>query len=473
MELLFESRIEVAGIEGKIYAVQMSPEVHPGPVHAPDPSIVVDGAGASIYGTVLREGGIYRMWYQAWPKDWDGHNAVLVCYAESDDGIHWRRPVLNLVDYHGTSNNLCDMSFHSPSVFVDPHAPSSHRYRATGWLDAGDLAAGKKAHTRGYYTAHSSDGLKWHLDSETPCWNSSDVITSIYHPQQDRGIVALKYSHNILNVPRRSIWMADLIDGEWSTERCALVPDEYDDICAISRGYASGDYYGMGMMPAGSGTVGFIWQFRHTLPRTLTRETGVFGQVDVSLAYQPGPGHRWLHSPGRADFLTHGTFSWDQGGVYTASCPVEVGDTQRLYYSGSLHSHGYYVNDQWEISDKWKQELISQGFAAINFASWKRDRLFGFRGDPEGTLTINLGKRQKPFELLLNYKTEPGGHVRVEVPGAEQHGLTKATPMHGDALEATVTWKSGGIVQPKNGESMSAKIYLERSDVYAYGIREL
>ena len=30
------------------------------------------------------------MWYQAWPKDWDGGDVSLVAYAESDDGIAWK-----------------------------------------------------------------------------------------------------------------------------------------------------------------------------------------------------------------------------------------------------------------------------------------------------------------------------------------------------------------------------------------------
>ncbi len=94
---------------------------------------LADGAGATIYGTVLRDAGIYRMWYQAWPKDWKGEDVALVGYAESDDGVAWRKRTLGICPYGGAVSHLTNLGFHSPAVFVDPEAPASARYRATGY----------------------------------------------------------------------------------------------------------------------------------------------------------------------------------------------------------------------------------------------------------------------------------------------------------------------------------------------------
>ena len=99
------------------------------------------------------------MWYQAWPRDWDGQDAALVGYAESEDGVTWRKPKLGLIDYLGAPSNLCDLGFHSPSVFIDPEAPASHRYRATGCSSTRHLGANPGVTAPGYYTAHSTDGL--------------------------------------------------------------------------------------------------------------------------------------------------------------------------------------------------------------------------------------------------------------------------------------------------------------------------
>ena len=471
MELLFESRTEITETAGKVYFFQGRPEIHPEPILQPDS--FVDGAGTSLYGTILCDGGVFRMWYQAWPKDWRGGNVDLVGYAESDDGIAWRKPRLGLVDYGGTDNNLCRLNGHPSTLFIDPEAPPTHRYRATLCTGPRHQGAGAPVEEYGYYTAHSGDGLSWEYDQTTPRWKHADVINSIYHPGQGRGIVALKVSPRVNGFKRRSIWNAELRDGVWSDAWSALLPDEYDDIGAISRGFASGDYYGMGMMPAGAGTVGFIWQFRHSLPRTQGAGAGVFGAVDVSLAYQCGRGDRWLHVPGRPDFLSHADPPWGQGGVYTASCPVEVGDEQRLYFSASAHTHGWYVNEKWQVDQDLLNTLIEGGICRIGFARWPRWRLFGYRSDPTGSVTLNLGPTETPCRLLLNYECERDGSIRVELPEVPGRGLPEAVPLRGQSLGAAAVWKDGDVIAPSGGGAVPVILHLDRAAIWAYELQPL
>ena len=110
MEVLFESRLEIENIAGKLRAIQSQPQYHPEVVVPRD--TFVDRAGTSIWGTVLKDGGRYRMWYQPWPEDWDGRDVSLVGYAESDDGLSWEKKPLGLVDYGPTPNHLCDLGLH-------------------------------------------------------------------------------------------------------------------------------------------------------------------------------------------------------------------------------------------------------------------------------------------------------------------------------------------------------------------------
>ncbi len=467
MELLFESRTNLTS-SGKLNFFQRQPEIHPDPVLTPD--CFVDDAGASLYGTILQDGGVYRMWYQAWPRDWDGKNCELVGYAESDNGIDWRKPELGLVDYagDGADNNLVDMRAHSPSLFIDPEAPPSHRYRATMCTDARSDEAPAGLQGRGYFTAHSADGLKWEYDQATPQWNHADVITSIYHPGRERGIVALKQTPFFNGIPRRSIWQAQFRDGQWSEAHAALVPDEYDDITAGARGFVSGDYYGMGMMPAGNGTVGFIWQFRHNMPRTTGIGTGVFGVVDVSLAYQAEHGDRWIHLPGRPDFIAHDDPAFGGGCIYTASRPIEVGDEQWLYFSAFPRTHGWYSNEEWEIDEELKQTLIDEGMYRIGVARWPKWRLFGFHSDPRGTLDINLGRLSEPAELHLNYRCESGGSIRAELLNHDQHNLEQAVALTGDELHAPVAWTGGSGLPVNPGADSTVRLHLDRAEVYAY-----
>ena len=472
MELLFESPPDLQLVSGKCYFFQSRPTLSPEPVLGFD--CFAEACGTSLYGTVLKDGGIYRMWYQAWPGDWDGNNADLVGYAESDNGIDWVKPQLGLVDYGGDSPNFTDLGFHAPAVFIDPTAPASHRYRATGCTGAGRKAGNPAATAYAYYTAHSVDGLHWELDSSTPTWSGADVITSAWHPQQNRAIVALKNSPRINGFRRRSIWSAELRDGAWSPSVSALLPDEYDDLAAVSRGFISGDYYGMGLMPAGSGTVGFVWDFRHSAPRTASDDGyGVFGGVDVHLVYQADPGARWQHLPGRPDFLCHRDVNWGQGslyrgGIYTASCPVDVGDEPRLYLSASAHTHGWYVGADWKINEELKQELIDVGMARIGYASWPKDRLFGFRADPEGSVTIVLPPCANPRELKLNLVTGARGWAKAEILGVEGRSQEDAVALTGDQLAAVAAWTDGSQIPASPAASVRVRIHLRDAELYAF-----
>ena len=472
MELLFESRAEITKRTGKVYFFQRKPTIHPESILGPDS--FVDGAGLMCYGTVLRDNGIYRMWYNAWPRDWNGSNSNLVGYAESDDGLTWRKPKLGLVDYagKGTDNNLVDVSGHSFTVFIDPDAPADCRYRATMCTGSEQQQGSREGlGGYGYYAAHSADGLKWEYDQPAPQWKSCDVINSIYHPGQRRGIVALKVTPYVNGISRRSIWNAELRDGRWSEAHSALLPDEYDDIAAAARSFASGDYYGMGMMPAGSGTVGFLWQFRHSLPRTHLSNSGVFGVIDVTLAYQAGRKDRWVHVPGRPDFISNSDPSFGHGVIYTASCPVTVGDEQWLYFSAYARTHGWFLDNKWQKDDSLVQTMIDEGIARIGVARWPKWRVFGFRSDPKGSLTLRLDGIREPCRLLLNYECEQGGSVRVSLGHVPGRTAEDSIPLKGSSFDAAATWSDGDILAPRpEGQSVEATLHMDRASVYAYQI---
>src|SRR5436190_10816579 len=52
---------------------------------------------STIYGSVIRDGEKYRCWYKS---------GLGVGYAESDDGIRWTKPALDLVLIDGQKTNL-------------------------------------------------------------------------------------------------------------------------------------------------------------------------------------------------------------------------------------------------------------------------------------------------------------------------------------------------------------------------------
>ena len=76
-----------------------------------------------------------------------------VCYAESEDGLHYTKPILNLHEVDGSDANNVVLSgvIGGCSVWIDPKAPPEHRYKTQA-----------KVYPTGQFHMHSSpDGLRW------------------------------------------------------------------------------------------------------------------------------------------------------------------------------------------------------------------------------------------------------------------------------------------------------------------------
>src|SRR5262245_37965694 len=84
------------------------------PVVPRGPAGSVDAFRAQFYGSVIRVGGKFRMWYTA-GSDNGIVNSVDTsfrpAYAQSEDGIHWVKPQLGLTEFAGNKrNNLVEIT---------------------------------------------------------------------------------------------------------------------------------------------------------------------------------------------------------------------------------------------------------------------------------------------------------------------------------------------------------------------------
>ena len=117
----------IRGVELKMQA----PEKHPGnPIIARGNEGQAD-AKRAYQPSVLRDGDRWRMWYGATSDD----RTHRIAYAESDDGLTWRKPALGLVEYGGNrDNNLVDAQpgIGTVTVIHDPDAPAERRYVVAG-----------------------------------------------------------------------------------------------------------------------------------------------------------------------------------------------------------------------------------------------------------------------------------------------------------------------------------------------------
>lgn len=104
------------------------------PARKSDPILTADKpweAGGLGWAQVLIDGGRYRLWYQTMGIPGNAMAGIL-CYAESDDGFHWRKPELGLVEFGGSRANNILMQHgreEESFIFPDPTAPPPERYR--------------------------------------------------------------------------------------------------------------------------------------------------------------------------------------------------------------------------------------------------------------------------------------------------------------------------------------------------------
>ncbi|MEF8901051.1 MAG: hypothetical protein V5A25_07505, partial [Halovenus sp.] len=136
-------------------------------LHSPDPQDVAitfdepwEGGGSS-YITVFWDGEIsrYRMYYRGAGIPPYGSFNERTCYAESEDGVNWEKPSLDLVEFNGSrDNNIIldkDPDSHNFQPFKDPNpdADPEAKYKAVG--GTGEL-----------YALRSPDGIHWERVSD-------------------------------------------------------------------------------------------------------------------------------------------------------------------------------------------------------------------------------------------------------------------------------------------------------------------
>lgn len=179
------------------------PTRHPAnPVLARGPAGSVDALGVQFYGSILREKGLgenskYRLWYVAVDDDVENkvpYSRWRAAYAESDDGVHWTKPNLGLVEFRGNKdNNLihtdpAPLGFVNLKVLADPEDP--------------DPARRYKISTHAYFQHQtrlgtlapfaSADGLRWKLlvpaDLKDAQLQKKDLVLPAIHFEPSGGL---------------------------------------------------------------------------------------------------------------------------------------------------------------------------------------------------------------------------------------------------------------------------------------------
>ena len=409
-------------------------------------------------GTIIHDAGRFRMWY--FTRVPDGRQAI--CYADSDDGMEWKKPALGLVDYQGrTANNI--IRFYTPrhvrgfNVFVDPMAESAGRYKVM----FGDL----KCRPSG---AESPDGIHWTWYDKPVLDTYHDSSNMAYFDSPLGRYVGYFRVYHTPAMSRRVIARAETTDyRSWPEPEIVLAPDSQDPL--------ADDFYIPHHLPYG-GNAGRYLMFISVYHR-------LGDTFDLQLAVSRD-GRFWTR-PQRRPIVPRGDLgSGEEGMVSGVNSPqglLPLGDRWAFAYNRTPWAHKNI--DQ-------RGTAVRPEVGHVRWATWRPDRLVALQTRGYGRATLT----RQPCSggvMRLNLRTFPSGHVRAElieadkltydqilqgnktdqqVPAAEGFSFADCRPMCGDDLRQVVRWKGGSDLSRFKGRQLVIRLEVSRAQLFGLEI---
>ena len=393
--------------------------------------------------------GRYRMWYQSGFKT-EAHageiiidNSVqgvwrkVVCYAESEDGVHWVRPQLDLFlpkTFPG-NNIVLDWEgylLESPSVIEDADDPDeSRRYKMLVYhLDVNDPSL------TGGCLFFSPDGINFNFTGKT--FPSQDAECLWYDRIHRRYVVFMKDRYGEHRI-RMISYSTDC--NQWSEPHVLFKPDAGDNKAT--------NFYQQSAFTLSGRCMGFLNVY------------DVTSQMAWLELVESPDGLSWYRLPSKTAVLKQGDFgSIDGGGVYCGlSEPIVEGDKTWVYYYAAPHPHDSTITE--------KAKHLKQCAARAWFPT---GRLLGQQTE-RGGFFASLPVACPGGKMRLNFKC--ANQVRVELKdpgyGGPIQGFTAedCIPLTGDNKAAQVQWKDGHKLDELKGRFVKVKIYGDNMKVFS------
>jgi hypothetical protein len=410
IKFLFFDYRELETVEGFARELQQ-PTKHEG-----NPLFVADApwehGNMQLYGSIVKATGKpFQMWYSTIRRPW----RIDLAYAESDDGLTWRRPELDFYEFEGRKTNIVLTNDpHGPAVIYDPDDPRDDaRYK----LVAGAEPSGCIC------TFGSPDGIHWSPVRRFPVLPTNpDCPMGFLRASDGRYVVYHRLYGYGRRIFRSESWDFRFFTGE---PRMVLEPDAGDG--------PQVQFYGMGASQYGTYEVGTLWVY-HTDSDDIGPHK-MCGYQETELAYARH-GTAWHRAGQGVPFIPHGgPDDWDRGNLQCASAPVYLDDEIRYYYMGSSQRHQVH----WELEPQ---------TAGLGLATLKPDRLVALQAGDAPAELLSMAFTPPSSGLFVNAATGRDGWLRIEALGVDGHPIpgceaAACEPVVGDALDHQVRWAGG------------------------------
>jgi len=402
------------------------------------------------YNTVMEDGGVYKMWYDAIADD----GSRWLCYATSTDGVQWDKPALDIVPFKGRTDTNIVFPFekrsHEPGcVFVDtnPDCPAEARYKMVCSYDGPG--------GRGTYVFASSDGLRWRPVSDKPSFRSSDTGNVAFFDDRIGRYVA----YVRMWAPMRKVGRCEFDDlADWGKERLVFGYDKQDpprlDLytnAAVKYPFADNLYL---MFPS-------PYYHYPDPPKGKYRNDG---PLDVRLAVsRDGVGWSYVDRRPFVPLGVEGEF--DDSAIYMTTGVIRKGAELWMYYGGYDFTHGAYNVAEDEYTGVISRVVLRlDGFVSADAA---------YSGGELVTVPLIFSGNR----LELNVQTSVAGSVKVEL--LERNGkpvrgrsAADADVIKGNFVGKTVSWRGNSDVSNLAGRPVQLRFVMRDARLYAFQFAE-
>ena len=464
-------------------------------LHQPTPqnvALVTDEpweGNATNYVTVFQDGDIYRMYYRgshySYLDQKDRPNTRdLYCYAESTDGIHWKKPELGLFGWNDSKRNNIVWDGVGAHAFVpfrdaNPDCPSEARYKALG-------VGGQKP---GLYAFQSADGIHWSLAHPEPVitkgafdsqnlafWDTERGEYREYHRDfRDGRDIRTSTSADFLHwtEPEYLSYSAN-VDAGRRTDPHADVKDPVGEKYPFGR---VSELYTNQILPyyrAPHLLLGFPTRY---IDRGWTASTHALPRYDYRRI-------RGKNSPREGTAVTDGMFITSRDRMQFSVWPESFlrpglrlrdswfyGDTYQNW--GLVETPSALDDGPPEISIYVTERTLQESGGVLRRYSLRVDGFVSLHATLAGGELVTRPLTFSGSQLHLNVSTSAAGTVRVELQdldGSPLPGFSCADcdEIYGDDLDRAVSWKSNADVGTLAGKVVRLRFEVRDADIYSY-----
>ena len=472
-KLLFLDYRELEYVDGFARAVESPVKDAGAPLLRPE--LPWERGNMQMFGSVLRGAdGRFRAWYEVVEAPW----RVRLAHAESDDGLDWQKPELDVFRDGGRATNIVFDGEPLGSAVIEDREDPRPEYRfkmLTGAAPSGCVSA-----------FHSADGMHWESARMFGGRVQPVIATAPDCPigflrAPDGRFAAY---HRMARYGRRVFRSQSWDFAHWSGEpQMVLEPDAGDP--------PQTQFYGLGACAYGPYELGTLWIYVTELD---DRGPGkAHGLQTPELAYARA-GTAWHRAEPGTAFIPNGGAcvtpervpgrpspqpspagsgsksrhtvegEWDCGNLQAASQPVFLDDEIRYYYAGTNVRHSRH----WELEP---QE------AGLGMARLKPDRFVALRAGEARAELGTIAFKPPSVDVFVNARTADDGEVRVELQDEEARPLVGFTaadcrPISGDATAHRVEWRGVGQTEAPVGRPTRMRVTARRASVYSVSVTE-